>query len=63
MFLDVSQYDMYRIMGAVPVSASNLFKLLSSESHVLLYPGGVREASHRKVTLYLDLLLLYTQEG
>nr|XP_023876718.1 acyltransferase-like protein At3g26840, chloroplastic isoform X2 [Quercus suber] len=48
MSLDVSQYDMYRIMGAVPVSASNLFKLLSSKSHVLLYPGGVREATHRK---------------
>ncbi|XP_075640363.1 phytyl ester synthase 2, chloroplastic-like [Castanea sativa] len=47
-FLDVSQYDTFRIMGAVPVSASNLFKLLSSKSHVLLYPGGVREASHRK---------------
>ncbi|KAK4603173.1 hypothetical protein RGQ29_011941 [Quercus rubra] len=37
-----------KIMGAVPVSASNLFKLLSSKSHVLLYPGGVREATHRK---------------
>ncbi|KAL0014624.1 hypothetical protein SO802_001693 [Lithocarpus litseifolius] len=48
MFLDVSQYDLYRIMGAVTVSASNLFKLLSSKSHVLLYPGGVREASHWK---------------
>ncbi|KAK4603177.1 hypothetical protein RGQ29_011942 [Quercus rubra] len=45
---DVSQFDTFRIMGAVPVSASNLFKLLSSKSHVLLYPGGMREALHRK---------------
>ncbi|KAF3783461.1 Acyltransferase-like protein [Nymphaea thermarum] len=34
--------------GAVPVSATGLFKLLSQNSHVLLYPGGVREALHRK---------------
>lgn len=61
MFL--SYLDTFRIMGAVPVSASNLFKLLSSESHVLLYPGGVHEASHRKVAFYLDLLLLNTQES
>ncbi|GAA0168316.1 hypothetical protein LIER_40536 [Lithospermum erythrorhizon] len=45
---DLSQFDAYRIMGAVPVSASNLFKLFSSKSHVLLYPGGMREALHRK---------------
>ncbi|KAK7826703.1 acyltransferase-like protein [Quercus suber] len=48
MLPDVSQFDTHRIMGAVPVSASNLFKLLSSKSHVLLYPGGMREALHRK---------------
>ncbi|PKI65508.1 hypothetical protein CRG98_014096 [Punica granatum] len=41
-------YDAFRIMGAVPVSGTNLFKLLSRKSHVLLYPGGVREALHRK---------------
>ncbi|KAL1352583.1 hypothetical protein AAHE18_06G177900 [Arachis hypogaea] len=35
-------------MGAVPVAATNLFKLLSSKSHILLYPGGMREALHRK---------------
>ncbi|XP_045823569.1 acyltransferase-like protein At1g54570, chloroplastic isoform X2 [Trifolium pratense] len=35
-------------MGAVPVAPSNLFKLLSSKSHVLLYPGGMREDLHRK---------------
>ena len=59
MLPDLSQYDTYRLMGAVPVSATNLFKLMSSKSHVLLYPGGMREALHRKVTFYLDLLLSY----
>ncbi|KAH9791710.1 AB hydrolase-1 domain-containing protein [Citrus sinensis] len=45
---DLSPYDVMRIMGAVPVSGINLYKLMSSKSHVLLYPGGVREALHRK---------------
>ncbi|KAK8473245.1 hypothetical protein PHAVU_001G087800 [Phaseolus vulgaris] len=45
---DISYFDSLRIMGAVPVGPTNLFKLLSSKSHVLLYPGGVREAFHRK---------------
>lgn len=47
---DISNYDTLRLMGAVPVSGSNFYKLLSSKCHVLLYPGGVREALHRKVT-------------
>ena len=45
----LSNFDSYRLMGAVPVSATNFFRLVSSKSHVLLYPGGVREALHRKV--------------
>nr|BBB44442.1 xanthophyll esterase [Ipomoea obscura] len=40
--------DMARLYGALPVSASGLFKLLATKSHVLLYPGGAREALHRK---------------
>lgn len=44
----LSMYDDYRFMGAVPVSATNFYKLLSSKSHILLYPGGMREALHRK---------------
>ncbi|XP_011081015.1 acyltransferase-like protein At1g54570, chloroplastic [Sesamum indicum] len=40
--------DYLRLYGAVPVSASNLFKLFKKKSHVLLYPGGAREALHRK---------------
>lgn len=46
---DLENYDVVRLMGAVPVSATNFFKLMSSKSHVLLYPGGAREAVHRKV--------------
>jgi hypothetical protein len=49
-FPDLSKYDSYRLMGAVPVSATNFYKLMSSKSHALLYPGGAREAFHRKVT-------------
>ncbi|KAI3768819.1 hypothetical protein L2E82_19654 [Cichorium intybus] len=45
---DPAIYDVVRVLGAVPVSASNLYKLFSIKSHVLLYPGGVREALHRK---------------
>ncbi|KAL6136034.1 hypothetical protein ACLB2K_061336 [Fragaria x ananassa] len=40
------------LMGAVPVSGRNFFKLLSTKSHALLYPGGVREALHRKGEAY-----------
>ncbi|KAI3500946.1 hypothetical protein L1887_36775 [Cichorium endivia] len=45
---DLATYDVTRVLGAVPVSASNLYKLFSMKSHVLLYPGGAREALHRK---------------
>lgn len=43
-----SVFDMLRLYGATPVTASNFFKLLATKSHVLLYPGGAREALHRK---------------
>ncbi|XP_043709201.1 acyltransferase-like protein At1g54570, chloroplastic isoform X2 [Telopea speciosissima] len=45
---EFSRIDLLKIFGASPVSASNLFKLLSTKSYVLLYPGGAREALHRK---------------
>ncbi|XP_058737596.1 phytyl ester synthase 1, chloroplastic-like [Vicia villosa] len=45
---EVSFFDWLRVMGIVPVTATNLFKLFSSKSHVVLFPGGVREAFHRK---------------
>ncbi|XP_021297858.1 acyltransferase-like protein At3g26840, chloroplastic [Herrania umbratica] len=43
-----SNFDVFRVMGAVPVSPANFYKLMSSKSHALLYPGGIREALHRK---------------
>lgn len=43
-----SFFDYAVLFGAVPVSAKYMFKLLANKSHVLLYPGGAREALHRK---------------
>ncbi|OWM66972.1 hypothetical protein CDL15_Pgr000424 [Punica granatum] len=40
--------DWFKVFGAVPVTASNLYKLLATNSHALLYPGGAREALHYK---------------
>ncbi|XP_050232842.1 phytyl ester synthase 2, chloroplastic-like [Mercurialis annua] len=48
MLPSLSEFDTFRAMGAVPVSGKLFYQLLSSKSHVLLYPGGVREACHRK---------------
>ncbi|KAE9593644.1 hypothetical protein Lal_00036314 [Lupinus albus] len=45
---EFSIVDWVKVFGGVPVSASNLFKLFSTKSHVLLYPGGAREALHYK---------------
>eukprot|EP00262_Sarcandra_glabra_P020684 TRINITY_DN8379_c0_g1_i1.p1 TRINITY_DN8379_c0_g1~~TRINITY_DN8379_c0_g1_i1.p1 ORF type:complete len:701 (+),score=98.94 TRINITY_DN8379_c0_g1_i1:35-2104(+) len=47
-----SSFDHVRLMGAVPASPTNFYKLLSRKSFVLLYPGGVREALHRKGEKY-----------
>ncbi|KAH6821314.1 hypothetical protein C2S53_012217 [Perilla frutescens var. hirtella] len=48
-YQDLPHFDVVRMSGAVPVSASNLYRLLKLKSHVLLYPGGLREAFHRRV--------------
>ncbi|KAL6601776.1 hypothetical protein ACP70R_044996 [Stipagrostis hirtigluma subsp. patula] len=45
---DSAHFDLYRVMGAVPVTGANFYKLLSEKQFVLLYPGGAREALHRK---------------
>ncbi|KAH0922627.1 hypothetical protein HID58_022645 [Brassica napus] len=37
--LDVQMFVTVRIMGAVPVSNMNFYKLLRSNTHVVLYPG------------------------
>ncbi|PON69506.1 Diacylglycerol acyltransferase [Trema orientale] len=49
---EFSMGDWFRVFGALPVTPSNLFRLLSSKSHVLLYPGGAREALHYKGEAY-----------
>ncbi|KAM6596072.1 hypothetical protein CsatA_006596 [Cannabis sativa] len=49
---EFSMNDWFRVFGSVPVTPSNLFRLLSSKSHVLLYPGGAREALHCKGEAY-----------
>lgn len=58
--------DWIKVFGAYPVTATNLFKLLSSKSHVLLYPGGAREALHNRVshlhTLFVCLISLNGQK-
>ncbi|CAK7340882.1 unnamed protein product [Dovyalis caffra] len=46
---EFSLSDWMKVMGAVPVTANNVYKLLSTKSHVLLYPGGAREALHYKM--------------
>ncbi|KAM7280670.1 hypothetical protein ACFE04_007804 [Oxalis oulophora] len=46
--LNIPKFDSFKLMGAVPVTASNFYRLMSSKSHALLYPGGTREALHRK---------------
>lgn len=40
--------DLFRNFGAVPVSGETMFKLLKNGYSALLYPGGAREALHRK---------------
>lgn len=59
---NLSLYDNFRLMGAVPVSATNFYKLLSAKAHVVLYPGGMREALHRKVNSLGSGHFTYTSE-
>ncbi|KAG6409347.1 hypothetical protein SASPL_127386 [Salvia splendens] len=49
---EVSGFDYFKVFGAIPVSAANLCRSLKEKRHVLLYPGGVREALHRKGEAY-----------
>ncbi|XP_010502630.1 PREDICTED: acyltransferase-like protein At3g26840, chloroplastic [Camelina sativa] len=50
--VDMKMFDKYKMMGGVPVSNFSIYKLLRENAHVLLYPGGVREALHRKGEAY-----------
>ncbi|XP_057963000.1 phytyl ester synthase 1, chloroplastic isoform X2 [Malania oleifera] len=45
-------FDLVKLFGGLPVTPRNLFKLFSTKSHILLYPGGAREALHRKGEKY-----------
>lgn len=55
-FHDLPKVDVIRMAGGAPVSAKNLYRLFSVKSHVLLYPGGLREALHRRVYPVYDIL-------
>lgn len=46
---DPAQGDAARLFGAVPVSGRSMFKLLKNGDSTVLFPGGAREALHRKV--------------
>ncbi|XP_048537912.1 phytyl ester synthase 1, chloroplastic-like [Triticum urartu] len=49
---ELSLFDFVSIYGAVPVGPINMYKLFERNKFVLLYPGGVREALHRKGEAY-----------
>ncbi|KAJ0482525.1 putative acylglycerol lipase [Helianthus annuus] len=51
-FIMIPYTDAVKILGAIPVSPRNLFRLLSRNSYALLYPGGARESLHRKGEAY-----------
>ena len=50
-YIMIPYTDNMKLFGAIPVSDRNFYKLLSSKSHILLYPGGARESFHRKVVI------------
>ncbi|KAH7678813.1 Diacylglycerol acyltransferase protein [Dioscorea alata] len=50
--LGTDVFTLAKVFGAVPVSFSNFYHLLSVKAFVLLYPGGAREALHRKGEKY-----------
>lgn len=53
---EISTIDTVSVYGALPVTPSNIYRLFSRRSFVLLYPGGAREALHRKVATLKVLL-------
>ena len=48
---DPSHGDGARLFGAVPSNGRTMYRLLKHGGSALLYPGGSREALHRKVCL------------
>lgn len=58
---ELSHYDNINLYGGVSVNPVNMYRLLQQGSFVLLYPGGTREAMHRKVkSVLLVRLLVFT---
>ncbi|WVZ71155.1 hypothetical protein U9M48_019774 [Paspalum notatum var. saurae] len=45
---ELSRFDTVSMYGGLPVSPINMYRLFERNEFVLLYPGGVREALHRK---------------
>ena len=46
-----SRLDTVSMYGGLPVTPINMYRLFERNQYVLLYPGGAREALHRKVSL------------
>ncbi|CAM0908528.1 unnamed protein product [Alopecurus aequalis] len=49
---ELSMFDSFSMYGATLVSPINMYKLFERNEFVLMYPGGVREALHRKGEAY-----------
>ncbi|GJN31899.1 hypothetical protein PR202_gb20354 [Eleusine coracana subsp. coracana] len=45
---EFSRFDTVSMYGGLPVTPINMYRLFERNQFVLLYPGGVREALHRK---------------
>ncbi|KAK3164363.1 hypothetical protein QOZ80_1AG0016610 [Eleusine coracana subsp. coracana] len=45
---ELSRLDTVSMYGGLPVTPINMYRLFERNQFVLLYPGGVREALHRK---------------
>lgn len=45
---ELSRLDTVSMYGGLPVTPINMYRLFERNEFVLLYPGGVREALHRK---------------
>uniref|UniRef100_A0A0D9V0W7 Phospholipid/glycerol acyltransferase domain-containing protein n=1 Tax=Leersia perrieri TaxID=77586 RepID=A0A0D9V0W7_9ORYZ len=49
---ELSRFDTVSMYGGLPVTPINMYRLFQRNQFVLLYPGGVREALHRKGEAY-----------
>ncbi|KAF0908349.1 hypothetical protein E2562_024759 [Oryza meyeriana var. granulata] len=49
---ELSRFDTICMYGGLPVTPINMYRSFERNQYVLLYPGGVREALHRKGEAY-----------